>query len=85
MESITRFLEKRLRLRVNRDKSAVGRPWERKFLGYSIPWHNKPETQGGAGICQKDEGAHPGNRAKRPRAVPAQGDQGTESRCYEDG
>jgi retron-type reverse transcriptase len=32
MESITRFLEKRLRLKVNREKSAVGRPWVRKFL-----------------------------------------------------
>jgi len=36
MESITRFLDKRLRLKVNRDKSAVGKPWVRKFLGYSM-------------------------------------------------
>jgi len=34
MASLERFLEKRLRLKVNRQKSAVGRPWERKFLGY---------------------------------------------------
>jgi RNA-directed DNA polymerase len=34
MESITSFLQKRLRLQVNEEKSAVGRPWERKFLGY---------------------------------------------------
>jgi RNA-directed DNA polymerase len=34
MTSLERFLEKRLRLKVNREKSAVGRPWERKFLGY---------------------------------------------------
>ncbi len=41
MESITRFVEQRLKLRVNRDKSAVARPWQRKFLGYSFSWHFK--------------------------------------------
>jgi RNA-directed DNA polymerase len=40
MASLERFLEKRLRLKINRDKSAVGRPWDRKFLGYSI-WMNR--------------------------------------------
>ena len=30
------WIEKRLRLRVNRTKSGRGRPWERKFLGFSI-------------------------------------------------
>jgi RNA-directed DNA polymerase len=39
MGSLTRFLEQRLRLKVNREKSAVGRPWERKFLGYSMTFH----------------------------------------------
>jgi len=45
MASLTRFLEKRLRLTVNRDKSAVGRPWARKFLGYSMTWHRKPRLK----------------------------------------
>jgi len=45
MKSITRFLEKRLRLRVNEEKSAVGRPWERKFLGYSMTWHKCPKLK----------------------------------------
>ncbi len=36
MASLERFLEKRLRLRVNRSKSAVDRPWKRKFLGYTV-------------------------------------------------
>lgn len=36
MDSITTFLEERLKLNVNATKSAVARPWERKFLGYSI-------------------------------------------------
>lgn len=39
MVSITQFVERRLKLRVNRDKSAVARPWHRKFLGYSFSWH----------------------------------------------
>jgi len=34
MASITRFLRDRLKLRVNAAKSAVGRPWDRKFLGF---------------------------------------------------
>jgi RNA-directed DNA polymerase len=36
MASVTRFLEKRLRLRVNRTKSAVAHVSERKFLGYRM-------------------------------------------------
>jgi len=38
MESLRRFLEKELKLRVNLAKSAVDRPWNRKFLGYSMSW-----------------------------------------------
>jgi len=41
METLTRFLEQKLRLKANREKSAVGRPWERKFLGYSMTFHMK--------------------------------------------
>ncbi len=32
--SITAWIEKHLKVRVNRDKSDSGRPWERQFLGY---------------------------------------------------
>ena len=45
MESITRFLEKRLRLKVNREKSAVDRPWKRDFLGYTMTWHRQPKLK----------------------------------------
>ena len=41
MTAITEYLERTLKLRVNRDKSAVARPWERKFLGYSFTWHKQ--------------------------------------------
>jgi RNA-directed DNA polymerase len=36
MASVSRFLTKKLRLKVNETKSAVARPEERKFLGFSI-------------------------------------------------
>jgi RNA-directed DNA polymerase len=36
LASVTKFLQKRLRLRVNRDKSAVGHVSERKFLGHRL-------------------------------------------------
>lgn len=36
MESITAFIEKRLRLKVNTAKSAVARPEERHFLGFRL-------------------------------------------------
>lgn len=41
MAAITGYLEQKLKLRVNRDKSAVARPWQRKFLGYSFTWHKQ--------------------------------------------
>ena len=41
MASVTRFVEQRLKLRVNQEKSAVARPWHRKFLSYSFSWHIK--------------------------------------------
>ena len=36
MESVTRFITAKLKLKVNGEKSAVARPWERKFLGFSF-------------------------------------------------
>ena len=36
MKSITRFIEEKLKLKVNKDKSIVDRPWKLKFLGFSF-------------------------------------------------
>ena len=36
MESVTQFITQKLRLKVNEAKSAVARPQERKFLGFSF-------------------------------------------------
>ena len=45
MASITRFLADTLKLTVNTAKSAVARPWVRKFLGYSLTWHQAPKLR----------------------------------------
>ena len=53
MKSISRFLERRLRLKVNAEKSAVARPWERKFLGYSLTWHRESRLKVAASSVQR--------------------------------
>lgn len=45
MASLETFLWERLRLRVNRTKSAVARPWRRKFQGYSVTANHKPRLR----------------------------------------
>ncbi|SCN37998.1 Recombinase for Bh.Int [Bacillus cytotoxicus] len=35
-ESVTTFIEKKLKLKVNQEKSAIDRPWKRNFLGFSF-------------------------------------------------
>jgi len=45
MNSITDFIEKKLKLKVNREKSAVDRPWRRKFLGFSFTIHKEPKVR----------------------------------------
>jgi RNA-directed DNA polymerase len=53
MKSITEFLTYRLRLRVNEEKSAVARPWQRKFLGYSMTFHRQPRLKVAAASVQR--------------------------------
>ncbi|MEL3960273.1 group II intron reverse transcriptase/maturase [Lysinibacillus endophyticus] len=45
MASIQRFIEGKLRLKVNEKKSAVDRPWKRKFLGFSFTYHKEPKVR----------------------------------------
>ena len=45
MNSITNFIEVKLKLKVNREKSAVDRPWKRKFLGFSFTFNKKPKVR----------------------------------------
>ena len=45
MESITCFITQRLKLKVNGEKSAVARPQERKFLGFSFTGQAEPKRR----------------------------------------
>jgi len=45
MNNVTRFLAHRLKLKVNESKSAVARPTERKFLGFSFSNNKEPKRR----------------------------------------
>lgn len=45
LASVTKWLEQKLKLRVNRSKSKVDRPWNRKFLGYSVTSNKKAKLR----------------------------------------
>jgi RNA-directed DNA polymerase len=45
MQSVTKFLRRRLKLKVNETKSALARPQERKFLGFSFTHGSKPKRR----------------------------------------
>ena len=45
MASITRFITTKLKLKVNESKSEVGRPWNRKFLGFSFTAGKQPKRR----------------------------------------
>jgi len=45
MRSVTGFIERRLKLKVNEAKSAVARPQERKFLGFSFTGGKEPKRR----------------------------------------
>lgn len=43
--SLARFLEERLKLKVNAAKSAVDQPWNRQFLGFTMTPHKRPRLK----------------------------------------
>jgi RNA-directed DNA polymerase len=45
MASISHFITGKLKLKVNQEKSAVARPWERKFLGFSFTAAKEPKRR----------------------------------------
>ncbi len=45
MTSITKFITRKLKLKVNDEKSAVDRPGARKFLGFSFTWQREPKRR----------------------------------------
>ena len=71
MESLEKFLWERLRLKVNRDKSAVARPWRRKFLGYSVTVHRTPRLKVAPGSVKRPKLVFPGKKTHRKGAEDA--------------
>lgn len=53
--SVTQFIEIRLKLKVNQPKSAVDRPWKRKFLGFSFSVNKEPKVRIAKQSLQKAE------------------------------
>jgi RNA-directed DNA polymerase len=45
LHGVKEFVEKRLKLKVNMEKSAVDRPWKRKFLGFSFTNNRDPRLR----------------------------------------
>ncbi len=72
MESVTRFITHRLKLKVNRAKSAVARPQERKFLGFSFTRHREPKAanrpQGHGPVQGASSGTDGPDTGHQPRA-----------------
>lgn len=54
--TVTGFVEKRLKLKVNAAKSAVDRPWKRKFLGYSMTSTRQPKLKPAKASVEKLKG-----------------------------
>ena len=53
LHDLTTFLDRQLKLKVNQAKSAVARPWQRKFLGYSLTSHPQPKLRIAMSSVQK--------------------------------
>jgi RNA-directed DNA polymerase len=45
MKSVSVLITKKLKLKVNEQKSAVARPSKRKFLGFSFTWYREPKRR----------------------------------------
>ena len=45
MASVQQFIEGKLRLKVNETKSAVDRPWNKKFIGFSFTNHKESKVR----------------------------------------
>ncbi len=45
LAGVERFLSRRLKLALNREKSRVARPWVCDYLGYGMSWHKQPKLK----------------------------------------
>lgn len=70
MASVTRFIERRLRLKVNSAKSAVARPQERHFLGFTV-WRAAHDGEVRVGLSERTKARLDSQiRALTPRNAP---------------
>jgi RNA-directed DNA polymerase len=53
MESVSRFLTRRLKLKVNGEKSAIDRPWKRTFLGFTFTSRRPNRRRVSAGAIEE--------------------------------
>ena len=66
MQNVTRFITGKLKLKVNESKSAVARPAERKFLGFSFTSGRAAEAAHCAEIAAAVQEAHSGTDETEP-------------------
>lgn len=71
LKDIRAFVENKLK--VNEKKSAVARPWERRFLGYSVTWHKQAKLKialtSVKRLKEKVRSLTTGNRSKSVKAT----------------
>lgn len=71
LKNIRAFVENKLK--VNEKKSMVARPWERKFLGYSVTWHKQAKLKialtSVKRLKEKVRSLTTGNRSKSVKAT----------------
>ena len=70
-ENLTRFIEDKLKLKVNRAKSAVARPWQRKLLGFSFTGGKEVKRRIAPQALQKVKDRIRGLTQKSHRSFPA--------------
>lgn len=56
IESLTGFIENKLKLKVNKTKSSIDRPWRRSFLGYSFTSQKESKLRVSPGSVQRLKG-----------------------------
>lgn len=73
LKELRAFLDNKQKLTVNEKKSAVARPWERKFLGYSVTWHKQTKLKiASASVKRLKDKVHSlttGNRSQSVKAM----------------
>jgi len=77
MESVTQFITQKLKLKVNETKSAVARPQERKFLGFSFYGRSGGQARDCAQGFGSVQAANPGDHATGKRRQHGDDDGGT--------